>query len=239
MNLEENFKKVEILSLASSPTEASFFDLKRLIKLLLLLLILASLIACLLQIMMSSTLIFPCRSSIHMNKISSSILISISLLIALCWMVLGKISAELMFERHWSSLLGKNIYLNTSNTCSWRIMHCTCREPCRQPPHPTYNIGRAGSHTYTGIHARDLHNKIGLYNRAPILAGFGWICSGVLVLCANIALVWWVQDFVEFRESCNHIMTLRENQYEFQTLKCNILVWCTMWLFISMILMWF
>jgi hypothetical protein len=88
MNLEENFKKVEILSLASSPTEASFFDLKRLIKLLLLLLllllILASLIACLLQIMMSSTLIFPCRSSIHMNKISSSILISISLLIALC-----------------------------------------------------------------------------------------------------------------------------------------------------------
>jgi hypothetical protein len=85
MNLEENFKKVEILSLASSPTEASFFDLKRLIKLLLLLLlILPSLIACLLQIMMSSTLIFPCRSSIHMNKISSSILISISLLIALC-----------------------------------------------------------------------------------------------------------------------------------------------------------
>jgi hypothetical protein len=22
------------------------------------------------------------------------------------------------------SLLGKNIYLSTSNTCSWRIMHC-------------------------------------------------------------------------------------------------------------------
>jgi hypothetical protein len=40
MNLEENFKKVENLSLASSPTEASFFDLKRLIKLLLLLLLL-------------------------------------------------------------------------------------------------------------------------------------------------------------------------------------------------------
>jgi hypothetical protein len=78
--------------------------------------------------------------------------------------------------------------------------------------------------------------KIGLY-RTPILAGFGWICSGVLWLCANIALVWWVQDFVEFRKSCNLILTLRENQYEFQTLKCNILVWCTMWICISMILM--
>ncbi len=49
MILEENFKKVETLSLDSSPTEASFFDLKRLIKLLLLLLlILACLLACLL-----------------------------------------------------------------------------------------------------------------------------------------------------------------------------------------------
>jgi hypothetical protein len=45
MNLEENFKKVEILSLASSPTEASFFYLKRLIKLLLLLMMI---LACLL-----------------------------------------------------------------------------------------------------------------------------------------------------------------------------------------------
>jgi flagellar biogenesis protein FliO len=47
MNLEENFKKVEKISLASSLTEASFFDLKRLIKLLLLLLILAWLLGCL------------------------------------------------------------------------------------------------------------------------------------------------------------------------------------------------
>jgi hypothetical protein len=45
MILEENFKKVETLSLDSSPTEASFFDLKRLIKLLLLLLLI---LACLL-----------------------------------------------------------------------------------------------------------------------------------------------------------------------------------------------
>jgi len=76
-------------------------------------------------------------------------------------MVLGKISAELVFDGHWSSLLGKNIYLNTSNTCSWRIMHCikTLAGSPAGTPHPTY-IGRAGSHTYTGIHTRDLPNKL-------------------------------------------------------------------------------
>jgi hypothetical protein len=55
MILEENFKKVETLSLDSSPTEASFFDLKRLIKLLLLLLLLLLLIlACLLACLLAS-----------------------------------------------------------------------------------------------------------------------------------------------------------------------------------------
>ncbi len=69
-------------------------------------------------------------------------------------MVLGKISAELMFDGHWSCLLGKNIYLNTSNTCSWEdhaLYKKHLQRALQAPPPPNLNWLVQGSHNWLGL----------------------------------------------------------------------------------------